>query len=51
MLVIVKEFFTVLIDRLKLTQNMHSVDSKDEEIHCPGDFKSVSDSYKFLLVP
>jgi len=50
MSVIVKNL-TVMIDRLKLTQNLHSVDIKNEERHCPGDFNSVSDNRIFLLLP
>jgi hypothetical protein len=51
MWVIVKNFLTVMIDRLKLTQNLHSIDINSEERHCPGDFNTVPDNRIFLLLP
>jgi len=40
-----------MIDELKLTQNLHSIDIKSAERHCPGDFNTVSDNRIFLLRP
>jgi len=51
MLVIVQNFLMVMIDRLKLTQNLRSIDIKRAERHSPGNFNTVSDNCIFLLLP
>lgn len=51
MLVIVKNYLTVMIDRLKLTHKLHSIDMKNEERHSTRDFNTVSDNCIFLLLP
>jgi len=37
--------------QIKAYPNLHSVDIKSAERHCPGDFNTVSDNRIFLLRP